>query len=235
MPRAVRVLIVEDDLKIQQEIIKTFRNPPVDLAWHFLIRCCQDGKCGIEQAKEWQPDVVLLDLGLPKVEGLKVLEHIKFILPDTRVCIISASNSLEKKLHSFRGGTDDYVVKPFAPEELLVRIVAIMRREHSMGSQNLQCGQVSLIPEKRSVKVKGKTVPLTKKEYELLAYLIAKSDQLVTRGELLDTVWAKKECYPNTVDAYIERLREKIDRVFGIHFLFTVYGGGYYVTSKQES
>ena len=222
-----RVLIIEDQLEVAQLIQATLLTHP---QYSFETRWLDNGESGLKMALDWKPDLVLLDLGLPKMHGIAVLKKIHADLLTTKVCIISGMCGLETKLIGFQEGSDDYILKPFSSEELSARVGALLRRGKVLDELVLIHNDLCLHVPTQTVTRNERSFHLPKKEFELLHYLMQRPNQIVSRNELLEKVWRDKEIFPNTVDAHIESLRQKIDKGFTERYLKTAYGEGYYLS-----
>ena len=223
-----RVLIIEDeknrarfvDLELQHEGYET--------------AICHDGRKGLETALNQEWDVILLDLMLPELNGLEVCRRIRPI-KDTPIIIMTARDSVIDRVSGLDQGADDYIVKPFAIEELLARLRALFRRidhnkEEKNQSQQSSVKYRNLVIEKkgRIVKRDDQVIDLTKREYELLLYLMENLNTVMSREVLLDKVWGyKTEVETNVVDVYIRYLRNKIDVPGKDSYIQTVRGTGY--------
>ncbi|MHA3225510.1 response regulator transcription factor [Globicatella sulfidifaciens] len=222
-----RVLIIEDeknlarfvDLELQHEGYET--------------KICNDGRSGLETALEEDWDVILLDLMLPELNGLEVCRRIRPV-KDTPIIIMTARDSVMDRVSGLDQGADDYIVKPFAIEELLARLRALFRRieseEEQRSPQQPTVTYRDLVIEKanRIVRRGDEVIDLTKREYELLLFLMENLNMVMSREVLLDEVWEyKSEVETNVVDVYIRYLRNKIDLPNKESYIQTVRGTGY--------
>lgn len=223
-----RVLIIEDeknlarfvDLELQHEGYET--------------TICYDGRSGLDAALNQDWDVILLDLMLPELNGLEVCRRIR-PLKDTPIIIMTARDSVIDRVSGLDQGADDYIVKPFAIEELLARLRALFRRVDAQ-KEDIKSQQLTVIRYRdievdkagRIVKRAGEMIELTKREYELLVYLMENLNTVMSREVLLDKVWGyKTEVETNVVDVYIRYLRNKIDVSGKDSYIQTVRGTGY--------
>lgn len=222
-----RILIIEDeknlarfvDLELQHEGYET--------------KICHDGRSGLDAAINEDWDVILLDLMLPELNGLEVCRRIRPV-KDTPIIIMTARDSVMDRVSGLDQGADDYIVKPFAIEELLARLRALFRRIETEEENRLPNQQVvkyrDLIVEKanRIVRRGDQVIDLTKREYELLLFLMENLNMVMSREVLLDEVWDyKSEVETNVVDVYIRYLRNKIDVPNKESYIQTVRGTGY--------
>ena len=223
-----RVLIIEDEKNLARFVDLELQHEGYETA------ICHDGRKGLETALNQEWDVILLDLMLPELNGLEVCRRIRPI-KDTPIIIMTARDSVIDRVSGLDQGADDYIVKPFAIEELLARLRALFRRiDHNKEEKNLsQQSSVkyrNLVIEKkgRIVKRDDQVIDLTKREYELLLYLMENLNTVMSREVLLDKVWGyKTEVETNVVDVYIRYLRNKIDGPGKDSYIQTVRGTGY--------
>ena len=223
-----RVLIIEDEKNLARFVDLELQHEGYETA------ICHDGRKGLETALNQEWDVILLDLMLPELNGLEVCRRIRPI-KDTPIIIMTARDSVIDRVSGLDQGADDYIVKPFAIEELLARLRALFRRidhnkEEKNQSQQSSVKYRNLVIEKkgRIVKRDDQVIDLTKREYELLLYLMENLNTVMSREVLLDQVWGyKTEVETNVVDVYIRYLRNKIDVPGKDSYIQTVRGTGY--------
>ena len=223
-----RVLIIEDEKNLARFVDLELQHEGYETA------ICHDGRKGLETALNQEWDVILLDLMLPELNGLEVCRRIRPI-KDTPIIIMTARDSFIDRVSGLDQGADDYIVKPFAIEELLARLRALFRRidhnkEEKNQSQQSSVKYRNLVIEKkgRIVKRDDQVIDLTKREYELLLYLMENLNTVMSREVLLDKVWGyKTEVETNVVDVYIRYLRNKIDVPGKDSYIQTVRGTGY--------
>ena len=223
-----RVLIIEDEKNLARFVDLELQHEGYETA------ICHDGRKGLETALNQEWDVILLDLMLPELTGLEVCRRIRPI-KDTPIIIMTARDSVIDRVSGLDQGADDYIVKPFAIEELLARLRALFRRidhnkEEKNQSQQSSVKYRNLVIEKkgRIVKRDDQVIDLTKREYELLLYLMENLNTVMSREVLLDKVWGyKTEVETNVVDVYIRYLRNKIDVPGKDSYIQTVRGTGY--------
>ena len=223
-----RVLIIEDEKNLARFVDLELQHEGYETA------ICHDGRKGLETALNQEWDVILLDLMLPELNGLEVCRRIRPI-KDTPIIIMTARDSVIDRVSGLDQGADGYIVKPFAIEELLARLRALFRRidhnkEEKNQSQQSSVKYRNLVIEKkgRIVKRDDQVIDLTKREYELLLYLMENLNTVMSREVLLDKVWGyKTEVETNVVDVYIRYLRNKIDVPGKDSYIQTVRGTGY--------
>ena len=218
-----RILLVEDEEKLARMVEMELRYEGYEVTKAF------DGRTGLEQALSGKHDLVLLDLMLPQLSGMEVLRRLRRE-SDLPVIMLTARDSVVDKVSGLDSGADDYITKPFAIEELLARIRAALRKGGSAKGTLLCAGEVVMDVERHAVTVKGQSVELTKKEFDLLRHLLENKGRVLTREALLDSVWGFDFVgETNSVDVYIRFLRSKIDEAFGIKLIHTVRGVGYVI------
>ena len=218
-----RILLVEDEEKLARMVEMELRYEGYEVTKAF------DGRTGLEQALSGKHDLVLLDIMLPQLSGMEVLRRLRRE-SQVPVIMLTARDSVIDKVAGLDSGADDYITKPFAIEELLARIRAALRKGGSAKGTLLCAGEVVMDVERHAVTVKGQSVELTKKEFDLLRHLLENKGRVLTREALLDSVWGFDFVgETNSVDVYIRFLRSKIDEAFGIKLIHTVRGVGYVI------
>lgn len=222
-----RILIIEDEKNLARFVDLELQHEGYETA------ICMDGRSGLEAALNEDWDVILLDLMLPELNGLEVCRRIRPV-KDTPIIIMTARDSVIDRVSGLDQGADDYIVKPFAIEELLARLRALFRRIETEDEQRSQQQPTvkyrDLVIEKanRIVRRNDEVIDLTKREYELLLFLMENLNMVMSREVLLDKVWGyKSEVETNVVDVYIRYLRNKIDVAGQDSYIQTVRGTGY--------
>ena len=219
-----RILIVEDERKIARflELELQHEGYEVDTAG--------DGRTGLEKALTWNPDLMILDLMLPELSGIEVCRRLRHE-SDLPIIMLTAKDDVSDKVMGLDMGADDYMTKPFAIEELLARIRVGLKKHRAAAapvSNVITVGKLSLDPSKYAVTWDGQPLALTKKEFDLLKYLMEHKGQAVTRDALLSDVWGYDYAGDtNVVDVYIRYLRHKIDEPFGVKTIHTIRAVGY--------
>ncbi len=215
------ILIVEDDLGIQ-EYLQEFL-----LENGYSVHTAADGTAALTEIKKAQPDLVVLDLGLPNITGEAVCLEIKKKYPDLPVIILTGKDSTTDIVHGLNLGADDYMTKPFEAEELLARIKARLRHNDDV---QLQVGDLEMNNKTYEVKRDGKMLQLSPHEFKLLQYLISNKGRVLTREMILNRVWQYSyEVDTRVVDVYIGYLRKKIDSGFKKKLIQSVRGFGYMI------
>lgn len=221
----MRLLVVEDDKDLNRQIVTALENAgyAVDKAF--------DGEEGLYLGETEPYDAVILDLGLPKVDGVAVLQAWRKAAKSMPVLILTARDRWSDKVSGFDAGADDYVVKPFHMEELLARVRALLRRAAGHATSELVCGPVRLDTRASRVVVDGAPVKLTSHEYRLLAYLMHHQGRVVSRTELVEHLYDQDfDRDSNTIEVFVGRLRKKL----GVDIIETVRGLGYIAAAAPE-
>ena len=219
--RAPRVLVVEDDLDIAGVLRRSLDKED------YKVRLAGDGESALEQSAVFQPDAVILDLGLPKLDGVEVCRRLR-AAGDVPILVLTARDALDARVEGLDSGADDYLVKPFEREELLARLRALLRRRPPRGSAYMVVGDLRLNPDSREVLRGGRRIELTTREFELLEYLMRNRGIVVSRQRPLDEVWGYHPfAETNTVDVFISTLRRKLESGEEARLLHTVRGAGY--------
>jgi two-component system OmpR family response regulator len=214
----LRVLVVEDEIGLSRQLAKALSEAG------YAVDRATDGQQADFLANTEQYDVVILDLGLPKIDGLTLLRQWRSAGMLAPVLILTARGSWHEKVQGIDGGADDYVSKPFRMEEILARIRALIRRASGLAQPELRCGALELDPRTARVSISGVPVKLTSHEFRVLSYLMHHSDQVVSRSELTEHIYAQDlDRDSNTVEVFVARLRRKL----GASFIETVRGLGY--------
>lgn len=221
----MRVLVVEDEILLARQLAKALGDAG------YAVDCAADGEQADFFANTEQYDAVVLDLGLPKIDGLTLLRRWREAGIFAPVLILTARGSWHEKVQGIDGGADDYVAKPFRMEEVLARIRALIRRGSGLAQAELRCGALTLDPRTARVSVGGAPVKLTSHEFRVLSYLMHHGGQIVSRTELTEHIYAQDfDRDSNTVEVFIGRLRRKI----GAAFIETVRGLGYRMREPPE-
>jgi len=219
--RPARVLVVEDDDDIAQAIQRSLRVEGYD------VRIADDGEEALRMAGEYVPDLVVLDLGLPKIDGIDVARQLREV-DDTPILMLTARDSLEARVEGLDSGADDYLVKPFERQELLARLRALLRRRPPKGSASVVVGDLVLNPDTHEVRREDRRVELTQREFELLEYLMRNERIVIPRQRLLEEVWGYDPfASTNTIEVFVSNLRRKLEAGGETRLLHTIRGAGY--------
>jgi two-component system, OmpR family, response regulator MprA len=216
-----RVLVVEDDDDIADVLRRSLRNEGYE------VRTSADGVEALDVAAGFFPDLVVLDLGLPRLDGVEVCRRLRAD-SDVPILMLTARSETEDRVGGLDSGADDYLVKPFERKELLARIRALLRRRPPRGAASLQVADLMLNPDTREVRRGDREIELTNREFELLEYLMLNQRLVVSRERLLDEVWGYDPmAATNTVDVFISNLRRKLEAGGEPRLLHTKRGAGY--------
>jgi len=220
----MRILVVEDEHKIAQAIKKGLEHDgyAIDLAF--------DGETGYDLASTEEYIVILLDVMLPKMNGIEVCKKLRSENIHTPILMLTAKGELDDKVTGLNSGSDDYLVKPFAFAELLARIKALTRRPKTSISNTLKVDNLILDTNIFEVTRGNTPISLSKKEFSLLEYLMRQSGKTLTKDQIIQNVWNyESDILPNTVEVYVGYLRQKIDKAFSQYpsLIHTVRGFGY--------
>jgi two-component system OmpR family response regulator len=219
----MRVLLIEDDTKIASFVVKGLQSAG------FAVDHAADGDSGLDLALVEPYDVLIVDLMLPKRDGLSVIRHLRREKITTPVIILSAKDSVDDRVRGLETGSDDYLSKPFAFAELLARVQALIRRASgAVEATRLTVGDLSLDLVTREVTRGGRRLDLQPLEYSLLAYLLRNAGKVISKTMIMEHVWHYNfDPQTNVVEARVCRLRDKIDKGFEPKLLHTVRGVGY--------
>jgi len=219
----MKVLLVEDDLKIASFIEKGLREAG------FLVDVCHDGAFGLASGLSGQYDAAVIDIMLPALDGLQLIEQLRGAQVTTPVLILSAKKSVDDRIRGLQQGGDDYMVKPFSFSELLARIQALIRRDRKHNEPTtLSYGELSMDLLRREVHREGERIELPAKEYALLEYLMRNPEIVVSKTSILERVYDYSfDPQTNVVDVLVCRLRNKVDRDHQQKLIHTVRGMGY--------
>ena len=225
MKPGTRILVVEDDESIAHlvELELEHRN--------FSVRCAYDGRSGLEEVERFRPEAVVLDIMLPKMDGVGVLNSLRKAGNRVPVIMLTARDATLDKVHSLNHGADDYLTKPFDIEELTARLQALLRRVE--GEEILRVGDLELNTATREARRGAREIELTHREYELLEFMAKNPRRVLSRDFLLSRVWEQEFGIPtNVVDVYIGYLRKKVDADGQPKLIHTVRGSGYALKDK---
>jgi two-component system, OmpR family, response regulator MprA len=219
--RDPRVLVVEDDEEIAQVLQRSLRLEGYE------VRIAGDGEAALDQSVAFNPDLVILDLGLPKLDGIDVAKRLRSA-DDVPILMLTARDALESRVEGLDSGADDYLVKPFERQELLARLRALLRRRPPRGSASLVVGDLALNPDTHEVARGEREIELTQREFELLEYLMRNERIVVPRQRLLEEVWGYDPfATTNTIEVFVSNLRRKLEGGGEARLLHTIRGAGY--------
>jgi two-component system, OmpR family, response regulator MprA len=219
--RDPRVLVVEDDEEIAQVLQRSLRLEGYE------VRVAGDGESALDQSAAFNPDLVILDLGLPRLDGMEVARRLRSA-DDVPILMLTARDALESRVEGLDAGADDYLVKPFERQELLARLRALLRRRPPRGSASVVVGDLALNPDTHEVNRGARDIDLTQREFELLEYLMRNERIVVPRQRLLEEVWGYDPfATTNTIEVFVSNLRRKLEAGGEARLLHTIRGAGY--------
>jgi len=218
----MRILIVEDEKKVAGFIKKGLEEET------YAVDVAYDGEEGYHLAEMNQYDMIILDLMLPKMDGLEVLSRLRDKKVGTPILLLTAKDEVEDKVEGLNKGADDYLTKPFAFSELLARIRSLLRRGQPETQTELKVGDLILNIVSHKVNRSGEEIELTGKEYSLLEYFMRNEGKVLTRTMIAEHVWDYNfDTFTNVIDVYVNHLRKKIDKKYPAKLLHTLRGVGY--------
>lgn len=226
----MKILIVEDDLEILRTVLKYFDS------FGYVLEKAKNYKDGLSKINEYLYDCVILDLNLPDGDGIELLAMIKGKNKSTGVIILSANSSIETKVAGLEIGADDYLTKPFHLSELNARVKSVVRRNKYEGDNTVAFNEIVVDTAAQEVTVNEKTLRLTKKEYELLLYLIINKNRVLTKQSISEHIWGdfidRTDSY-DFIYSHLKNLRKKILEKEGRDYIHTIYGIGYKFSERE--
>jgi two-component system copper resistance phosphate regulon response regulator CusR len=221
----MRILLVEDEEKLARFISIGLK------AERFAVDCARDGEAGLEMAMFNPYDLLIVDLNLPKLSGTELIRRVRRKNSDVPIVVLTARDALSDKVANFESGADDYLTKPFAFAELVVRVKALMRRGSVNRSNTIQIADLEIDRLAHQVRRGGNIIKLTAKEYSLLEYLASSAGRVLSRTMIIEHVWDQSfEGLTNIVDVYVRQLRAKLDDNFPKKLIHTVRSVGYVIS-----
>ena len=218
----MRVLVIEDETKVGSFIKRALEEES------YAVDLCEDGAQGLDMGLSGSYDLIMIDLMLPSLPGLEVLARLRKEKVQTPVMILTAQSKVDQRVKGLDAGADDYLTKPFAIDELLARVRALLRRGPVESPGILQIDDLMLNPATREVTRGGQRIDLTVKEYALLEYFMRHAGRVLTRPMISDHVWNQDfDTFTNVIDVYVNYLRNKIDRGRARKLIHTIRGSGY--------
>ena len=234
MPKAElrrRILIIEDDSKLANALVEGI------IAQGYEVEAAATGEEGFFLVHRFRPELIVLDVNLPKRSGLEILSQIRAQAIDVRVLILTSQNSTGERVDGLNAGADDYLGKPFSFPELFARIKALLRRKQSLVSSTpVEIADLSLDTNTRSAQRSGSVLELTTREFDLLLYLAEHRNQTVSREMLARDVWQETSRFTpidNVIDVQMTRLRRKVDDPFAVKLLHTIRGIGFILREPE--
>jgi DNA-binding response OmpR family regulator len=224
----MRILIAEDDAALASFIRQGLESE------HYAVDVCSDGEQARNLAVEFDYDLVMLDLTLPKLDGLSILRQVRTRKSSVPILVLTGRTKVEDRVQALDLGADDYLLKPFSFSELSARIRALLRRSHLPAESVLTVADLKLDRVERRVERAGQRIELTSKEFALLEYLMRNAGRRITRAMIIEHVWNLSfDTSTNVVDVYINYLRRKVDQGFGNPLIHTIRGVGYELSTRN--
>lgn len=218
----MRILIIEDEASLQAQLAEILREHD------YVVDVASDGEEGLYFAKEYPIDLAIVDLGLPKVDGVDVIKQLRAAGKAYPVLILTARNRWQEKVEGLEAGADDYLTKPFHPEEMLARIKVLLRRSVGLADNSLLCGPVKLDTSSKQLFLNDDPLTITAYEYRLLSYLMMHTGKVISKRELVDHIYEEDDDRDsNTIEVFIRRLRKKLDPSGELNPIETQRGRGY--------
>ncbi len=224
----LNVLLVEDDVDLAETVIDYLELESIACDY------ASNGMAGLQLVQQNRYDVLLLDLNLPRLDGLRLCQRLRGKGDDTPILMLTARDRLDDKLAGFDAGTDDYLVKPFELKELVVRITALARRRSGQ-IQLLRCGDLEMNLQERTVTRAGKGIKLSPTNWQLLEVLLRASPRVLSKQDLISAVWGDDPPDSNALKVHLFHLRKAIDAPFGAALLHTIAGHGFAVREEPGS
>jgi two-component system response regulator PhoP len=224
----MRILVVEDEPALREQLAERLS------AAGYMVNTAADGEEGLYYGREFPIDLAIIDLGLPKLSGIQLIERLRAEGKRFPVLVLTARGRWQDKVEGLEAGADDYLVKPFQMEELLARLGALMRRAAGFAQPVLRCGPLSLDPRSQEVKIDERALELTAFEYRMLEYLMYHPGKVVSKADLTEHLYQEdQDRDSNTIEVFIGRLRKKLDPDNRLQPIETLRGRGYRLTLGQ--
>jgi len=218
----MRLLIVEDELSLQEQLADSLRKQD------YVVDVAGDGEEGLYFGEEYPVDLAIIDLGLPKLDGVELIKRLRKSGRSYPILILTARNRWQEKVEGLEAGADDYLTKPFHPEELAARIKVLLRRSVGLADNSLVCGPVKIDTSSKQVYLDDEPLTITAYEYRLLSYLMMHTGKVLSKRELVDHIYEEDDDRDsNTIEVFIRRLRKKLDPGNTLKPIETQRGRGY--------
>lgn len=226
----MRILIVEDERELREALVKRFRGEG------FVVDAAADGEEGLYLGREFPMDLAIVDLGLPKLNGMEMIRTLRSDGHNFPVLILTARDRWQDKVEGLQSGADDYVTKPFHMEEILARANALLRRSAGWSQATLQCGPVQLDTRSQAVTVNEHAIELTSFEYKVLEYLMLHAGEVISKSELTEALYEQDfDRDSNTIEVFVGRLRRKLDPSGELRPIETLRGRGYRLALERSA
>jgi DNA-binding response OmpR family regulator len=228
-PPGARVLVVDDEVAIRELLEYGLAQAG------FEVRCARDGRAALDAVRSWTPEVIILDVMLPEVDGFTLLPALRR-LTDVPIVMLSAKTATAEKVTGLSRGADDYLSKPFELEELVARLHSALRRPRLQMRETFRYADLVLDVSRRTVYRGQRRIDLSTREFDLLLTFVQHPERVFTRAQLLDLVWGvDRDVVPNTVETYVSYLRAKIDSAEETKLIQTLRGVGYVLRAAASA
>jgi len=218
----MRILVIEDELSLQTQLAETLRKND------YVVDVASDGEEGLYFGEEYPVDLAIVDLGLPKLDGVEVIKRLRKAGKAFPILILTARNRWQEKVEGLEAGADDYLTKPFHPEEMLARIKVLLRRAVGLADNSLVCGPIKIDTSAKQLFINDDPITITAYEYRLLSYLMMHTGKVISKRELVDHIYEEDDDRDsNTIEVFIRRLRKKLDPDSELKPIETQRGRGY--------
>lgn len=218
----MRVLLVEDDIQLQEQVKEHL------VANNYSVDVAPDGEEGLFQGSEYDYDVAIIDVGLPKMDGIALIQELRKLGRSFPIIVLTARDSWQDKVKGLDAGADDYLTKPFQVEELLARLNALIRRSAGKASPEIENGPFSLNTASAEVKVNGEIVALSSHEYKVFEYLMLHPNTVISKTQLTEHIYDQDfDLDSNVIEVFVRRIRKKLDPSGEFGFIETLRGQGY--------
>lgn len=225
----MRILLVEDDVEIARQASGAL------IAAGFTVDVEHDGAAGLEAARMIPPQLLLLDVMMPKLDGWAVCRALRKDRAPFPILMLTAKDTVEDRVRGLEEGADDYLVKPFDARELVARVRALLRRDKAVRTGTIQIGDLEIHTTDRRAIRGGKELHLTPREYTLLEALARNAGRTLTREIILDSIWNTEENTEGSVNYHVSALRKKVDEGHAVKLIHTVHGFGYTLKSPEAN
>lgn len=225
----MRILLIEDEVSLREQTAQQLR------AQNLTVDAVADGQEGLFMGSEYPYDVAIIDLGLPKLSGIEVIQQLRQQGKKYPILILTARGRWQDKVEGLEAGADDYLVKPFHFEELLARLNALARRASGWANATMRCGPIELNPSSQQVFLQETAVDLTAYEYRLLHFLMLHAGEVISKTELTDHIYEMdQDRDSNVIEVFVKRLRGKLDPDKTLNPIETLRGRGYRLTLPRD-